>query len=322
MCPYCNEPMSVTSEQETTTPSAEQVTENINKEETPVMSNLQKTVEKTKESVTEPEVSNTFFKNFWIDKSLTSCLLILIGIYFLIGLLMLSDNQSLAIIAQIGQAAVGVAMVLIIIQRVAEDRSKIDISSWLGIGSMIFWAIGMIIGENAINNPGLDIFDYAHISDTTADASTIRYFVCSGVVGFAVSSLLDLASKYFMYQTAKKQYKTTMIIGMVAAGIILLLSLTAKSLSQPLLLGFVVLSGLVSFIYYMMIIFTKDGREKKKEVVPSSDNPSNLTVILWIVGLVSFIIILVSMARCSDEKYDSQIKTPFIYEGYTMNELT
>ncbi len=255
VCPYCNEPMSGTSEQETTTPPTEQIATNISKEETPILAGNPQNAEEAKEETT---IQETYFKNFLVDKSLTSCILIMVGICILLGLLMIPENKGLTTIAQIGQAVAVVAMLLIIIQRVAEDRSKIDISSWLAIGYMIFWEIGMFISESAYSNPGLDIFGYVHLKDTTETTANIRYFISSGVVGFTVSGLLDLLSKYFMYQTAKKQYKTTMIIGMVAAVLGILLSLTAKSLSEPLLLGSITISGLLVLVYYAMVMFANE----------------------------------------------------------------
>ena len=165
---------------------------------------------------TTSSVSGSFFKDFMKSKSLTGGLMLLLGAYILTSFLGAIENEAIEILVTGFLIVIGCAMSLLIIQRVANDKNKVDLCSWTAIVSAIAWPIAMYLGRDGINNMGYDVFEFAKDSDTSEGALYLRYMIHCGIVFYVIAQLLELVSKYFMWTTAKPKFKTTIIVGIVA----------------------------------------------------------------------------------------------------------
>ena len=208
---------------------------------------------------TTSSVSGSFFKDFMKSKSLTGGLMLLLGAYILTSFLGAIENEAIEILVTGFLIVIGCAMSLLIIQRVANDKNKVDLCSWTAIVSAIAWPIAMYLGRDGINNMGYDVFEFAKDSDTSEGALYLRYMIHCGIVFYVIAQLLELVSKYFMWTTAKPKFKTTIIVGIVACVSFLLFVLCSKSLSQGLLIIWMCLSVFIYVVYFIMILINGSG---------------------------------------------------------------
>lgn len=283
VCPHCNEPIVPKAETSITVPLETEQVKQGSPNETP-------TENKQVRSATIQ--GNSTFKDFMTKTSLAKGLLILLAVRLGIGLLNLVESPAAELISSFLDVIAGCVMSLFIIQRVAQDRSKIDLTSLFAIGSCIFWPIGMYIGSEAVNNPSFEALGYVHMDDTGEGGLTIRYFFASGMLWFSISLILDVVAKYLMWQTSKPKFKDTLLLGTVCYTLYLLFILTTKSLSETMLvLGFVIIS-LVLTVFYLLLLFKganeySELRFDKQEIcevensAPSSSaNPSASSTII------------------------------------------
>lgn len=245
VCPHCKEKIDVEA-----TPETVQESRPSNPTPTPSV---------PFSPVTTATASNSFFKDFLTSMSLTKGLFVLIAAIFCISLLGVFENPSVDLIATILLSIIICAMSLLVIQRVAQDRSKIDLCSWTTIGSFIASSIAAYLGRDGISNMGLDVFEYARAGDTSEYAIYMRYMIHNGIVFYVVSCLLELVSKGFMWKTAKKKFKTTMIVGIIAYAVGLLFMLSSKSLSQDVLISWAFIDGLIYLLYFIMLLINGRG---------------------------------------------------------------
>ena len=231
--------------------------------------------------VTTATASNSFFKDFLTSMSLTKGLFVLIAAIFCISLLGVFENPTVDLIATILLSIIICAMSLLVIQRVAQDRSKIDLCSWTTIGSFIASSIAAYLGRDGISNMGLDVFEFARAGDSSEQIVYLRYMIHSGIVFYVIACLLDLVSKGFMWKTAKKKFKSTIIVGIIAYAVGLLFMLSSKSLSQDVFILWACLDGFIYLIYFIMILvngrgeYTSSNRsisEGATKPAPSSTN--------------------------------------------------
>lgn len=231
VCPHCGEPMSPS-----TSVSAHPIQQSV--------------------EIQHPEQQldisdNTLFKDFLTSMSLSKALLVL-GIAFLgvsIFVSIAAENYSSAI----GMLLSGVFSVLII-QRVALDRSKVDMMSWMAIGAAVASCVASYVSASGLVNPSLDALEYARMDDSTTYAIDLRYYFACGMVWYILGSALDCAWKYILYQNGKADFKTTMLVGMSGNALMLLYALSIKSLSEALLIVGLVLIGIISLAYAMMLL--------------------------------------------------------------------
>jgi len=270
VCPHCKEKIDVE-----VTPETVQETRSSNPTPTPSVQFTPVTISTT---------SKSFFKDFLTSMSLTKGLFVLIATIFCTGLLGVFENPTVDLIATILGSIIVCAMSLLVIQRVAQDRSKIDLCSWTTIGSFIASSIAAYLGRDGISNMGLDVFEYARVGDTSEYAIYLRYMIHSGIVFYVVSCLLGLVSKGFMWKTAKNKFKTTMIVGIIAYAVWLLFLLSSKSLSQDVLFSWSFLGGFIYLIYFIMILVNGRGKDTSSnrsisegltKTTPSSTNNPN-----------------------------------------------
>lgn len=249
VCPHCGEPMypSVDSSSIVSQPSNAGIQQ-------PVVQPLV-TENKTSQQIAKDESSSTtLFKDFFTGMGLSKGLFILLIARFIILLLNLTESSTVEVIATILDVIIGSMMSLLIIQRVASDRSKIDVTSFLAIGSCVFWPIGMYIGTEALNNISLEALEYARMDDSGEGATSMRYFFASGMVWFCLSLLLDVVSKFFMWQTAKPKFKSTLMLGIVAYSLMLLVVLSSKSFSEIMLIAGIMIPSLMILVFYSLIL--------------------------------------------------------------------
>jgi hypothetical protein len=209
--------------------------------------------------VTTAHASDSFFKDFMTNMSLTKGLFVLIAAAFCTSLLELFENPAIDLIGTVLLSIIGCVMTLLIIQRVAQDRSKIDLCSWTTIGSAIAASIAAYLGRDSINNMGLDVFEFARAGDTSEQIVYLRYMIHSGIVFYVIACLLDLVSKGFMWKTAKKKFKSTIIVGIIACAATLLYVLCSKSLSQDVFILWAFLDGFIYLIYFIMLLINGSG---------------------------------------------------------------
>ena len=246
VCPHCKEQIGVD------TPVQEKV-----RESHPVNSVPQSSAPITPAAT--PSVSGSFFKDFMKSKSLTSGLMLLSGAYILTSFLGAIENEAIEILVTGFLIVIGCAMSLLIIQRVAENRSKIDLCSWTAIGSAVAMPIAMYLGRSGVNDMGLEVFEFAKIDDTSEQVIYLRYMIYSGIVFYVIAQLLELISKGFMWNTAKDKFKTTIIVGIVACVSGLLFVMCSKSLSQGILVGWLCLTLFIYVIYFIMLLINGSG---------------------------------------------------------------
>ena len=208
-----------------------------------------------------PSVSGSFFKDFMKSKSLTSGLMLLLGAYILTSFLGAIENEAIEILVTGFLIVIGCAMSLLIIQRVANDKNKVDLCSWTAIVSAIAWPIAMYLGRDGINNMGYDVFEFAKDSDTSESAVYMRYMIHCGIVFYVIAQLLELVSKYFMWTTSKPKFKSTIVVGIVACVSFLLFVLCSKSLSQGLLIAWMCLSAFIYVIYFIMLLINSSEED-------------------------------------------------------------
>lgn len=250
VCPHCGETMSPANVDRS---SIESQPTNARIQQ-PTVQPLPIEKQPSRDTKKEDCSSTTFFKDFFTGMGLTKGLLILFVVRFIILLLNLTESSIVEVIVSILDVIIGSIMSLLIIQRVANDRNKIDLTSFLAIGSCIFWPIGMYIGTEALNNVSLEALEYVRMDDSGEGAISLRYFFASGMVYFCLSLLLDVVSKFFMWQTAKPKFKSTLMLGMVAYSLMLLFVISSKSLSEGMLITGIMIPSLVMFVYYIMIL--------------------------------------------------------------------
>jgi hypothetical protein len=280
VCPHCKEKIDVEPTPETVQESRpSSSTPNQTASVTPVTTN-----------------SDSFFKDFMKSMSLSSGLMLLLGAYVITCLLGLIGNTAIDLLGAALLIVIGCAMSLLVIQRVAEDRSKIDLCSWTAIGSAIAMPIAMYLGRSGVNDMGLDVFEFAKAGDTSEQVIYLRYMIYSGIVFYVIAQLLELISKGFMWNTGKGKFKTTIIIGIVACVSGLLFVMCSKSLSQGILVGWMYLTLFIYVIYFIMLLVNGSGEGASTQgtsvespssasSAPSSDSSS----IKWIAGIAVLI---------------------------------
>ena len=200
-----------------------------------------------------------FFKDYIPNISLSKGLLLLISINLVVFLLGILDNPAIEVIVTAATILIGCAISLLIIQRVAEDRSKIDLCSWTAIGASIAWPIAMYLGRDGMTNMGLDVFEYAKADDTNESIIYVRYMIHSGLVFFVIAQVLEFISKFFMWNTAKPKFKMALLVGMVACGLTLLLFLCSKTLSQGIFISWVCIASVAYIVYFIMVLINGKG---------------------------------------------------------------
>ena len=213
-----------------------------------------------------PEIK-TFFKDFWTNRSLTKNLFILFGI--LIGvLLVLAIFDAPESLASIGVLGVTFAMTILIIQRIVQDRRKVDLITWLAIGSSVLWIISTYVGQEALSNPGLDILGYGRANDSSEGIITFRYAMKKAMVWFVLSCGLDCGAKYLMWKYSKEKFKTTMVIGLIASVILLLYVLAVPNMDEQMFILMLVIMSIAFLVYCIMILI--NGIESDENVADIS----------------------------------------------------
>ena len=291
VCPHCKEKIESDTE---ATPESQSVN--------PAPSQSVSTTTPTSSS------SESFFKDFMKSMSLSTGLLLLIAAYIVTCLLGVFENPAADLIGAGILIAIGCAMSLLIIQRVANDRSKIDLCSWTAIGSAIAMPIAMYLGRSGINDMGLDVFEFAKAGDTSESTIYLRYMIHSGLLFYIIAQLLELVSKGFMWSTAKAKFKTTIIIGIVACVSGLLFVLCSKSLTQGVLLAWMYITGFIYAIYFIMILVNGSGEyasNGSKEPQKSGSGNNYLVYIIIAVLAIILIVFLFSMGNSNQNSSDS-----------------
>ena len=182
---------------------------------------------------------------------------------------------------------IGCAMSLLIIQRTAEDRSKIDLCSWTAIGSAIAMPIAMYLGRSGLNDMGLDVFEFAKADDTSESTIYLRYMIHSGLVFYIIAQFLELVSKGFMWKTAKQEFKATIMVGIIACVSGLLFVLCSKSLSQEPLIICLLIIGILYFVYFIMLLiygFKNGGQSRCSQY--NDNQRANILDFKWIILFV------------------------------------
>lgn len=205
--------------------------------------------------------SSTIFKDFLTGYSLTTGLFILLVVNFGVNIFSLSEEPAINLITTIVGLFFGSAMSLLIIQRFAKDRSKIDLASFLAIGSWILWSIGLYAAKDGYSNPGMDALGYIHVNDSSLDTANLRYYFSCGLTFFIGSILLELAYRYLIWNTAKDKYKTTSAFGLVSSIVALLFYGTIKSMGEGMLVGGFVITAIIGGIYYIMVLVKGTGKD-------------------------------------------------------------
>ena len=304
VCPHCKEKIDVPCEPEPT-----------------LESQLASPAQSQPVSTTTPTSSSSepFFKDFMKSMSLSTGLLILIAAYVITCLLGVFENPAADLMGAGLLIAIGCAMSLLIIQRVANDRSKIDLCSWTAIGSAIAMPIAMYLGRSGLNDMGLDVFEFAKAGDTSESTIYLRYMIHSGLVFYIIAQLLELVSKGFMLSTAKIKFKTTIIIGIVACVSGLLFVLCSKSLTQGILLAWMYITGLIYAIYFIMILVNGSGEyasNGSKEPQQSGSGNNYLVYIIAAVLAIILIVFLFSMGNSNQNNSNNNIEAPSNTGGY------
>jgi len=304
VCPHCKEKIDVEATPETVQESRpSSSTPNQTTPVTPVTTN-----------------SDSFFKDFMKSMSLSTGLLILIAAYIVTCLLGAFENPAADLMGAGLLIAIGCAMSLLIIQRVANDRSKIDLCSWTAIGSAIAMPIAMYLGRSGISDMGLDVFEFAKAGDTSESTIYLRYMIHSGLVFYIIAQLLELVSKGFMWNTAKAKFRVTIIIGIVACVSGLLFVLCSKSLTQGVLLAWTYITGFIYAIYFIMILVNGSGEytsNDSKEPHKSGSGNNYLVYIIAAVLAIILIVFLFSMGNSNqNNSNNNNIEAPSNTGGY------
>lgn len=241
VCPHCGEPMSPS-----TSVSAHPI---------------QKPVETQYSEQQQDIPDNTLFKDFLTSMGLSRGLLVLgagtMGISIIA--VIVAENYSSAI-----GALLSVVFSLLIIQRVVLDRSKVDMMSWMAIGAAVASCIASFVSTSALGNPSLDALEYARMDDSTTFTIELRYYFACGMIWYILGSALDCGWKYMLYQNGKAGFKATMLVGMSGNVLMLLYALLIKSLSEALLTMGLILIGIISFAYAMMLLVNGTGEYSGK----------------------------------------------------------
>lgn len=254
VCPHCGEPMSPS-----TSVSAHPIQQSAVANS--YQPNQQQVAETPQPDQQQDISDNTLFKDFLTSMGLSRGLLVLSAATLGISIIavIVAENYSSAI----GALLSGVFS-LLIIQRVVLDRSKVDMMSWMAIGAAVASCIASFVSTSSLGNPSLDALEYARMDDSTTFTIELRYYFACGMIWYILGSALDCGWKYMLSKNGKAGFKATMLVGMSGNVLMLLYALLIKSLSEALLVLGLLLIGIISIAYAMMLLVNGIGEYSVK----------------------------------------------------------
>ena len=242
----------------------------------------------------------TIFNKLWASKSLRNSLIILLGAYVLLGLLKFLDIQPLAVIVEIVRAVVGIEIALLIIQRVMQDTGNMFKASWLSIGSVIFWTIGMIVGIDA---------EFSRQDSFSFSADLYFY----GSFGFFIAALLDIASKYYVLKAVKAQFKTYITIGLVSY-VVFLVFLIWQLCGIPYSGLPLVLYYICIIAYYVILVIKGNSEKNTKDKVKAKSNHKTWGLLACCSIILGGVVYYVTRERVMILDDDGNLITSLIYD--------